>query len=752
MKTEFFRKNRFVWLTAAISLLSALAVFLPAIIADKGFFLIVDDFNSQQLTFATAVRCALRARPLGEWFWGIDLGTSLVNTFGFYNLGSPFYWLSFLFPNVPFPYLAGWLFVLKYVVAAVTAHLYLKRFLKDERYAIIGALLYAFSGFQSTNLMFFHFHDVVAFFPLLLLGLEQVMEDRSRRGVFILAVFLNCLVNYFFFVGEVVFLLLYFLVRFSGRPWKTFWRGALGRLFDGTIGVGMAAILFVPSILYVFGSARSEAAMFSEDPFFTFHGIQLMLKGLVFPGDLMNDGSAISTFNYSSTAAFLPAFGLSFVFTYLLREKGRLRILLGILFVVCMFPILQSAFYLFADVYQRWWYMLVLMTALATVLVLDRSDESRKREGLGVLLNGALAAGVYLLIRFFCRNGEGEALVFHPERLLIQAAIAIVPPFLVWLLRRMRRQTVYAVVALTAAVCCATSAMTLYQYRSRNTNTVFRQNFEAGLQMEAIDDQYRYRANGILMTMTGEPAAYIGFCSTLENSSYAFNRLFDIDTVNMTRDRSKVEGLPELLGAKFRPTGNASEKEEKVEYLTVNGVKYYMVTYEDTCPIGFALDAYQTETDLYALPIDERACALMHAFLIAPEEIDRVSDLAEPFDADALDLSNELSNAVARCRQNAVSAFERDNTGFRCQTNYDRARFVYFTVPFDRGWHAEIDGAPAEILNSGGMMLLRVPQGEHAVSFVYRTPGLRLGAAISAAFAAALAVVWILAARRKKRS
>ena len=494
-------------LTAAIACLSALAVFLPAIIRDGGFFLIVDDFNSQQMTFATAVRCALRARPLGEWFWEIDLGTSLVNTFGFYNLGSPFYWLSFLFPDVALPYLAGWLFILKYIVAAVTAHLYLKRFLKDERYAIVGALLYAFSGLQSTNLMFFHFHDVTALFPLLLLGLEQVMEDRSRRSTFILAVFLNCLVNYFFFVGEVVFLTLYFLVRFSVRPWKTFWRGALNRLLDGVIGVGMAAVLFLPSILYVFGSARSDAAVFSEDPFFTFHGIQLMLKGLALPGDLMNDASAISKTNYGSTSAFLPAFGLSFVFTYLLREKGRLRILLPVLLGMSMFPILQSVFYLFAGVYQRWWYMLVLLMALATALVLDRSDETRKREGLGVLLNAVFAAAVYLLIRFACRDGDGESLVFHKDRLLLQAVIAIVPPILVWLLRKIRRQTVWRVIALTAAVCCATSAMTLYQYRSRNTGTGFRRNFEAGMQMKAIDDRYRYRASGILMTMTGEPAA-----------------------------------------------------------------------------------------------------------------------------------------------------------------------------------------------------------------------------------------------------
>lgn len=103
-----------------------------------------------------------------EWIWNIDLGSSFVNAFSFYNLGSPFYWISLLFPRGSFPYLAGFLYILKYVVASMTAYLYLRLFAEDRRYAVIGALLYAFSGFQTTNLEFFHFHDVTAVFPLML--------------------------------------------------------------------------------------------------------------------------------------------------------------------------------------------------------------------------------------------------------------------------------------------------------------------------------------------------------------------------------------------------------------------------------------------------------------------------------------------------------------------------------------------------------------------------------------------------------
>lgn len=161
------------------SLVMAAAIFGYFIYKGKGAFTVVSDFNGQQLTFAASARQALLANPLGQWVWNLDLGASLINGFGFYNLGSPFFWISILFSKISFPYLAGFLYILKYVVASVTAYFYIKLFVKDSKYAVIGSLLYAFSGFQTTNLMFFHFHDVVAFFPLMLLGLELVIKDKK---------------------------------------------------------------------------------------------------------------------------------------------------------------------------------------------------------------------------------------------------------------------------------------------------------------------------------------------------------------------------------------------------------------------------------------------------------------------------------------------------------------------------------------------------------------------------------------------
>lgn len=189
------------------------------------FFTVVDDFNAQQLPFATAVWNMLHSGDVGEWSWNIDLGSSFITTFSFYDLGSPFIWLSLLAPRGVFPYLAGFLYIIKYVTAATTAYLYLRLFVDKHQWAVIGALVYAFSGYQTTNLEFFHFHDVVAIFPLLLWGLEMSMKDRKYRPAFVLTIFINCLLNYFFFVGEVVFLVIYYLIRYRKLPVRQFVSG-----------------------------------------------------------------------------------------------------------------------------------------------------------------------------------------------------------------------------------------------------------------------------------------------------------------------------------------------------------------------------------------------------------------------------------------------------------------------------------------------------------------------------------------------
>ena len=320
-------RDSFFVQTVLFSLIAAAITFGYFILRGKGFFFVVDDFNEQQLPFATAVWNMLHSGDIGEWSWNVDLGSSFINTFSFYDLGSPFIWLSLLAPRGAFPYLAGFLYILKYTAAAAAAYLYLRLFVKNRQWGVIGALLYSFSGFQATNLEFFHFHDVVAFFPFLLLGLELAMKDKGYRPFFIFSVFINCLLNYFFFIGEVLFLVIYYILRYRTLPLRQFLSGVLSCMLCGTLGVGMAAILFFPSIVYVLGNTRGQNHLLLGNLAYDSSYLLHIIKGILFPGESMRDLSAFHQQNWDSTSAYIPFFGLSLVIAYLEKEKNWLHIL-----------------------------------------------------------------------------------------------------------------------------------------------------------------------------------------------------------------------------------------------------------------------------------------------------------------------------------------------------------------------------------------------------------------------------------------
>ena len=158
----------------------AAAAFLPYVIYDKGYFFFYGDFNVQQIPFYQLAHQAVREGNIW-WSWKTDLGANFIGSYSFYLLFSPFFWLTLPFPTSFVPHLMAPLLVLKSACAAVTAYWYLRRFVRDQEWAVFCSLLYAFSGFSVYNIFFNHFHEAIVFFPLLLVGLEKAMTENPRE-------------------------------------------------------------------------------------------------------------------------------------------------------------------------------------------------------------------------------------------------------------------------------------------------------------------------------------------------------------------------------------------------------------------------------------------------------------------------------------------------------------------------------------------------------------------------------------------
>ena len=257
------KQNKFL-LTVCLCALTAALIFLPFYLLDGGFFHYAGDFNSQQISFYRYMNGFLKGLgyPDGAgsvhntFSWATDLGSGALNAYSFYLYGSPFFWFSLLFPQRWLPYLMVPLLVLKFAVAGGGAYLYLRRYVKDQNYAVLGAVFYAFSGWGLYNIFFNHFIDVLALFPWMLWALDEAVY-HGRHGLFAFWVGVNLLNNYFFFVGQVLFLLLYFICKVSAGDFKLTPRLFVHLAFESLLGVGLGAVILWPAILSLLQNPRT---------------------------------------------------------------------------------------------------------------------------------------------------------------------------------------------------------------------------------------------------------------------------------------------------------------------------------------------------------------------------------------------------------------------------------------------------------------------------------------------------------------
>ena len=440
-KAVTLRPQKEKWLLTFFTALAvAAAFFVPFMIMGEGYFTFYGDFNAQQIPFYKLCHKAIRE---GNLFWNqyTDLGVNFIGSYSFYLLGSPFFWLTLLFPNSFVPYLMGPLLILKFACAALTAYAYIRRFTRTPDAAYLGGLLYAFSGFSVYNIFFNHFHEAIIVFPLLLLSMELLITE-NRRFIFALAVCLCAITNYFFFFGMVVFAIIYFFVRLFSKSIKITIKHFIFLAFEAVLGLALSAAILLPAILAITDNYRvSEfllgwnAIMYGKEQIYGnvlqcfFFPPDIPARPVFFPG---------AEVEWSSLGGWLPLFSMVGVFTLFSQKKRSwLSRIIGICIFMALVPILNSAFYAFNDsYYARWYYMPILIMSLATVVLTEDNSVNwgwGYKWVLGITVATSAVIGFFpqkddegnLLFGIFNR-GSDDAYSMYLWRYWITVAIAIV--------------------------------------------------------------------------------------------------------------------------------------------------------------------------------------------------------------------------------------------------------------------------------------------------------------------------------------
>lgn len=196
------------------------------------------------------------------------LGANYLGTQSFYYLFSPLFYLLCLWPESLLYQGIFFHMVFKFALGGFFMYLLLQKYFHvSYKMSWLGGFIYAFSGWTLFYL-WFHFGDVMAFFPLFIMGIERCLKER-KGGLLAVATFLCGMANYFFLVNFCIFGVLYAIYRWiyiygisntKGYNAKQRWGVLLqGILYCGA-GLLMAGICLFPSLAVAMSTNRTQTS------------------------------------------------------------------------------------------------------------------------------------------------------------------------------------------------------------------------------------------------------------------------------------------------------------------------------------------------------------------------------------------------------------------------------------------------------------------------------------------------------------
>ncbi len=762
----------------------ALAIYLPFLVIDKGLFQYCGDYNSQQIPFYTYMNGFVKSGP-GQWSWETDLGTSAVNGYSFYLLGSPFFWLSALLPQAAVPFAMVPLLVLKFGVCGLGAFAWLRRYARTKSWAVVAACLYAFSGFTVYNTFFNHFVDCIALFPFLLWALDAYVYD-GRRAAFPLLVALNCINNYFFFAGQIVFLLLYFFIKLASGEYRIKLPAFLRLAFESLLGCAMGCLLLIPAILCLADNPRT-VNLSSGFGFLLYGRVQqyfAILSSLFLPPDptYLPNIFTDAVVKHTSMTAYLPVVGAAGVWAYMkARPKTALTRTLWACLVMALVPVLNSAFYaLNSSYYARWYYMPILLMCAATMHAFENMDFSRDGAGRIDIWAGvkpvAVITALYVVFALVPKEEDGAwslGVVQNQAQFWLTYLTAILGVVLLCgVLVNFRRRRRFAAILLACVLgfswFYSVAHISLGKFPQWERDKDYRsQCYEAARSIDWGDeadeffrtDAYADDDGGVYdnLSLWMERPCLRFFNSVVTPSIMDFYPRVGVKRDVSSKPGQELYALRGLLGVRYTLTTLAGQQEFADKYgqygytLDHTDDTFAYFRNENALPMGFAYDKYilleTEETDeaegeetdggtpaaqevtrptLMGVAEKQRGNMLVRAIALTEEQIGRYGHLMEPATAgDTADLSYDayVQDAAAR-RSQGVSSFNADHTGFTAAITLDRENLVFFSVPYDEGFTATVNGVETPVERvSGGLSAVLCPAGESTIVFTYQTPG-----------------------------
>ena len=192
--------------------------------------------------------------PFFDWYSGT--GVSMVST----DMFSPFNLFLLFVPREGILDSMSFFLALKVVVSAITCYIFINRVFRniDIGYKLGFSVLYSMSGYVLQYYSNIKWLDIVAIFPLLMLGFYYLMK-KEKILLYAISLTIIMLENFYISVQVIIFLLftggLYIIVM-AGKNEKKY--KAFSLALGTVIGIGLSMFKTLPTFLTLMGSSRGE--------------------------------------------------------------------------------------------------------------------------------------------------------------------------------------------------------------------------------------------------------------------------------------------------------------------------------------------------------------------------------------------------------------------------------------------------------------------------------------------------------------
>lgn len=559
-------------------LLMCIVAFLPFFTEGKSFVwgAGVEDGLSQHFSalayYGEALREFFRNLLAGHpklvmWDMSLGYGADILSTLNYYAIGDPLNLLyGFVSPkNTETMY--DFMILLRMYLAGITFIIYARKMKKRSYGTVIGALVYVFSGFCfRLGLRHPFFINPMIYFPLLCLGIEKIYQ-RERPYVFIFAVCVSAMSNYYFLYMLTIFAVIYAWIRFykytEENKMINFCLTILKFGMYYTLGIAMAAVILLPSVIGFLGNGR--------------YGNGVDWKSLiVYPGKyyllFIENFIGYGNMGSNTNAGYLPIVGIVVLFTLfsqrMKHKKYRAAFIASI--IALILPIFGYAFNGFSYANNRWAFALSFIVALLTAEMYPRLFVMSKRQQIGI------GAGI-IIYTVFCIivNASGEEILKNKG---IMAACGLIAVFYILLLifQRLGYDTQKRIVRVSMAILLLISVGVHGYYRFDPKGYAYTQEF--------MDQGQAYRTlkedNIRMLSKVNDPSVYRVHAEGYRYKNYGLinhlNTISGYYSITAKCVTDTIKGY-DTLGMQYADKYKGVD--QRLGLLSLAGVKYITVAH-----------------------------------------------------------------------------------------------------------------------------------------------------------------------------